>query len=127
MKFNTWLVAAVWLAAAAPAAAEYKVGAKAGGGTYLFREPVEMYWNDWFGFPIMTPSSAGTRQVRLTVVGEGKSADFVGQLSINCSNGKFFWEIAAQFGTALPSEKAINDFVPGQVVSNARRLFCGRV
>lgn len=126
MKFNTWLVAAVLVAAAAPAAAEYKVGAKAEGGTFLFREPVEIYWNNWFGFPIMTASAAATRQARVMVVGEGKTADFLGQLSINCGNGKFFWQGATQFGDALASESAIQDLVPTQVVGNARRLFCAR-
>ena len=126
MKFNTWLVAAACVAAMAPAAAEYKIGAKAEGGTYLFREPVEMYWNDWFGFPIMTASAAATRQARVIVVGEGKTAGFVGQLSINCGNGKFFWEGATQFGNALPTERAIQDLVPTQVVGNARRFLCTR-
>ncbi len=126
MKFNSWLVAAACVAAMAPAAAEYKVGAKAEGGTYLLREPVEMYWNDWFGFPIMTASAAATRQARVIVVGEGKTAGFMGQLSINCGNGKFFWEGATQFGDALPTEKAIQDLVPTQVVGNARRFFCAR-
>jgi hypothetical protein len=128
MRFNTWLVAAACVAAMAPAAmaADYKVGAKAEGGTYLFREPVEMYWNDWFGFPIMTASAAATRQSRVIVVGEGKTAGFVGQLSINCGNGKFYWEGATQFGTALPTERAIQDLVPTQVVGNARRFFCAR-
>ena len=103
-----------------------KVGANVDGGIFLFREPLEVYWNDWVGFPLMQKRSSVTGQARLTVTGEGKTASFVGTLSINCENRKYFWETAANgIENLSPSnEKRINEIVPRQVVNNATRLLC---
>lgn len=101
-----------------------KVGASIEGGTFLYWEDVEVYWNKWIGFPTMTESAPGTDQARITIVGEGKSADFIGNLSLNCENNKFFWRSAGSFDEFLLNEKAANDIVPKQVIDNALKQFC---
>lgn len=107
-------------------AAAPKVGADIEGGIFLHREPIEIYWTDWIGFPLMTKSAAATGQARLTVIGEGKAASFIGNLSINCTNGKYYWETAANGIENLPpsNERLINEVVPRQVIKNATRLLC---
>ena len=90
-----------------------RIGSRIKGGIFLYREMIEMYWNDWLAYPMMDKSqlpSAG--QVELSVKGEGKTADFSGILSINCQNGKYSW---------LNSP---DDEIPNRVIRNARSLFC---
>ncbi|MDO6681223.1 hypothetical protein Q4551_02890 [Oceanobacter sp. 5_MG-2023] len=70
-------------------AAKPDIGSSFNGGDFLYREAVEMYWNDWVGFPVMAADS-GTSNRRITVVGEGKAVDFIGNLSINCENRQNF-------------------------------------
>ena len=107
-------------------AAAPKVGTNIEGGIFLHREPIEIYWTDWIGFPLMTKSAAATGQARLTVIGEGKAASFTGVLSINCTNGKYYWETATNGIENLPpsNERLINEVVPRQVIKNATRLLC---
>ena len=109
-------------------AAQPKVGASIEGGIFLYGEAVEIYWNYWIGFPVMTKSAAETHQARVTVVGEGKTAMFIGNLSINCENGKHFWQSAGRdSSTFLSNEKQADEIVPRPVVKNAIRLLCKRV
>lgn len=107
-------------------AAAPKVGTNIDGGIFLHREPIEIYWTDWIGYPLMTKSAAATGQARLTVIGEGKAASFTGVLSINCANGKYYWETATNGVENLPpaNERLINEVVPRQVIKNATRLLC---
>lgn len=107
-------------------ATQPKVGASVEGGIFLYREVVEAYWNDWIGFPVMTKTAAETHQARVTVVGEGKTATFIGNLSINCENGKHFWESAGSGSEFLSNEKQANEIVPRPVINNAIKLLCKR-
>lgn len=101
-----------------------KVGASVEGGIFLYWEDVEMYWNKWFGFPIMTESTAGTSHARITIVGEGKSASFIGNLSLGCQSNSFFWESAANGDMFLINGNAADKIVPKQVIDNALKQFC---
>jgi hypothetical protein len=107
-------------------AAQPKIGASVEGGKFLYREAVEVYWNDWIGFPIMTKTASETHQARVTVVGEGKTTTFIGNLSINCENGKHFWESAGSGSEFLSNEKQADEIVPLSAIRNAVKLFCKR-
>lgn len=104
-----------------------KVGSATNGGIFLYREPVEMYWNDWFSYPLMDRRNLPSNdQVESLIKGEGKTAVFYGVLSINCNNGKYFWKgIPSDAGDAL-NKSNINNVVPDQVINNAITLFCKR-
>lgn len=104
-----------------------KIGSSVDGGVFLYREPVEIYWNDWIAFPLMANTSIPTSgQARVTVIGEGKTATFVGNLSINCENGKHYWESAGSGSEFLTGEQEVKKIVPHSVVLNAVKLFCKR-
>jgi hypothetical protein len=79
------------LGAGLPLAQPPPVGSASGGGFFLYREPVEQYWNDWTAFPLLDLAELpASGQVRITITGEGKTASFIGNLSLNCANGRFF-------------------------------------
>ena len=102
-----------------------KVGSAKNGGIFLYRESVEIYWNDWVSYPLMDRRNLPSDdQVELLIKGEGKTALFYGVLSINCNNGKYYWEgIPSNNGDAL-NESNINTIVPSQAIDNAIKLFC---
>lgn len=118
--FASTIIAASFVALAE----QPKVGSSLEGGKYLFREAVEGYWNDWIGFPVMIKTASETGQSRVTIVGEGKTATFIGNLSINCENGKYYWESAGSASEFLTSESQTHALVPRSVISNAIKLFC---
>lgn len=106
-------------------AAQPTLGASIDGGVFLHREPVEIYWNDWIAFPLMAKTGIPTSgQARVTVIGEGKTATFIGNLSINCESGKYYWESAGSGSEFLTSEDQAEEIVPRGVVLNAAKLFC---
>ena len=102
-----------------------KLGEPTNGGVYLYREPIEMYWNDWTAYPLMDRKSLpSTDQVEALIKAEGKTAGFFGVLSINCNSNKYFWDgTPSNFGDAL-NETTVKDVVPQQVITNAITLFC---
>ena len=114
----------VWMFAAATAAAAAAPSPghlDKQGRYFLFREPVEMYWNDWTGMPL-NRGTAG--QIDVHILGEGKSQEFDGVVSLNCTTGSgFFWKEASVWGKSA-SESDIAGAVPLVVISNARNLFC---
>lgn len=125
-RFNLTLAAlTLSILSVASHADEPKLGASVDGGVFLYRESVEMYWDDWIAFPLMEKTSIPTPgQARLTLVGKGKTATFIGNFSINCENGKHYWESAANASEFLVSEEQAEEIVPRTVVSNAVKLFC---
>ena len=105
-------------------AATPELGAPHEGGLFLFREPVEIYWNDWVAYP--QGDRAATRaQPQVTIKSEGKTSSFDGVLTINCATGKFDWKEVKNFSVAVPREADVRKIVPVEVVKNATRLFCG--
>ncbi len=106
-------------------AASPKVGSSVDGGIFLYREAVEGGWDDWIAFPLMVKSEIPTSgQARATIIGDGKTASFIGNLSINCENGKHFWESAGSFSEFLTSEEQADEIVPPSVINNAIKLLC---
>lgn len=93
-----------------------KVGQSVNGGFFLYRERVEMYWNDWLAYPLTGRKGPYTGQVNLTISGEGKTTSFNGVLSINCQNGRYFWK------GHIPQYAV--DEVPNAVYKSAVSLFC---
>ena len=72
---------------------EGKIGKAYREGIFLYEEKVEIYWNDWWGHPHRSDYEIQKYgQAELTVRGEGKTVDFTGTLSMNCSNAKYFWK-----------------------------------
>ena len=63
-------------------------------------------------------------QATATIIGEGKTAEFIGNLRINCGNGKHNWQSASNNSEFLTNEEQVNVIVPQQVVKNAVKLFC---
>lgn len=101
------------------------IGAPFDGGVFIYREAVDMYWNDWVAYPLQdkkTLPSAG--QVHLTIIGEGKTAVFIGNVSVNCKNGNYLWESASDSSEILADETDIKSAVPFQVINNTIQLFC---
>ena len=104
-----------------------RVDSDSNGGIFLYRESVEMYWDDWVSYPLMDRRNLPSNdQVESLIKGEGKTALFYGVLSINCNNAKHYWEgIPSDGGDAL-NDSNINNVVPNQVINNAITLFCKR-
>ena len=102
-----------------------RLGTASDGGLYLYRESIEMYWNDWVAYPLLDRKRLPSLdQVEALIKADGKTAGFYGVLSINCNNGKYYWEgTPSNFGDAL-NETDIKSVVPQQVVDNAISLFC---
>jgi hypothetical protein len=122
LRFITCVLAASMAVSEVAAATAPKLRQKdSDGRLHLFREKVEIYWNDWSGVRV---SGRKGGQVDVHVRAEGKTEDSDGTLSINCQSGSgYSWRTAASFGKPL-SEGDINRAVPIQVVANAKKLFC---
>ncbi len=102
-----------------------KLGTANDGGLYLYREPIEMYWNDWIAYPLLDSKRLPSHdQVEALIKAEGKTAGFYGVLSINCNNGKYYWEGTPSNFQDVLSEASIKSVVPQQVIDNAISLFC---
>jgi hypothetical protein len=96
---------------------EPKVGSPIDGGTFLYRDHIEGYWNDWIGYPMTEKNNLpSNNQVEIAVKGEGKNIDFRGILSINCENGQNYWLAA---NADEPEEN-----IPTQVTNNTVSIFC---
>jgi hypothetical protein len=102
-----------------------RLGTVSDGGLYLYREPIEMYWNDWVAYPLLDRKTLPSHdQVEALIKADGKTTGFYGVLSINCNNGKYYWEgTPSNFQDPLDETK-IKSVVPQQVVDNAISLFC---
>lgn len=97
------------------------------GGIYLYEEPVEIYWNDWWAFPFRQfGPSAAPSNISVTVFAEGKTKEFVGVLDMNCENGRYRWIVAANFDRPLDVGRIDEEMVPTPVVRNIWRFFCRR-
>jgi hypothetical protein len=99
-----------------------KVGsATRDGRKFIYREKVEAYWNDWSGLKV---GGEDGDQPSVHIRGEGKTADFEGVLSLNCSSGSgYLWKTASNFSKNL-NEAAITEIVPLDVLAGAKKLFC---
>ena len=107
---------------------EPRPGYAVDGGIYLYNEPVEAdYTNDWVAFPLMEPRKFPTTgQADATIRGEGKSVDFIGNISINCENGKHSWQSGGNFIDFLTSSEAVDEVVPEIVIRKTINLLCKR-
>jgi hypothetical protein len=89
----------------------------------LYREPVEMYWNDWFGTLINNESD----QADVAIVAEGKTSDFTGVISMNCENGLYFWLTASLWRENVMNREGYltrADTVPEAVIAAVRYRYC---
>lgn len=94
------------------------LGSSYQGGFYICREPVEIYWNEWYA------SLEGSEQNKLHVQSEGKTSAFSGTLTINCKKGKVSWADATDSEMPLATDQDIAEVVPSQVILNATKYFC---
>lgn len=105
-------------------AIDSKVGQVYRGDVFLYEEPIEMYWNNWWAHPLSSDSQRKMLgQAELTITGEGKTVDFVGTLSMNCENGKYSWRGTENFQQRLNGREVV-ELVPRQVIKNVHKLFC---
>lgn len=98
-----------------------KIGSRVDGGIFLYREPVEIYWNDWILHPYASTEGGANQGV---ISGNGKTSFFVGILSVNCSNLKSYWRSASNYNQFLPSEDAADKIVPASALKNATNFIC---
>lgn len=102
-----------------------KVGSPVDGGVLIYQEPVEKYFNDWIVYPIMDKRNLpGTFEIRLTIIGEGKTVSFIGNVDINCGSGQAYWLSGNSFYEILMSQAYIESVVPAHVINNSIQLFC---
>lgn len=102
-----------------------KVGSPVDGGILVYQEPVERDYNNWIVYPLMDKRNLpSTYEVRLTIIGEGKTTSFIGNVDINCTSGREYWKSGNIFHEILVSQNDIQSVVPAQVVVNSIRLFC---
>jgi hypothetical protein len=86
---------------------------------YLCREPIDVYWNDWYG-----ARKAGTSNV-LNIVAEGKTSSFDGDLVVDCETGTARWARGSTMMEDNASLAQIREEVPARAVEYARRYVCG--
>lgn len=94
------------------------LGSKHQDGVYLCREPVEMYWNDWYAIQPASPD--GTLEIK----SDGKTSAFSGTLAIDCASDRTSWINARNFDEPIGTDQEISDVVPAQVIVNAKRQAC---
>ena len=129
MRSGSWAFAAVLLASSvlgadAQAIADPEVGMMTPDGhIFLYREPVEEFWNDWTGMRVNNPKS---KQADVYIKSEGKTAGFNGILSLHCPQGWGHVWIAGAFGIGQHprTEEFYDETIPKVVVAQARRFFC---
>ena len=87
----------------------------------LFFEQLEQpYSNSWDGMLISSDSG----QTDAYIKGEGKSVEFHGILSINCSDGSGHYWKAASIWDEPATASQLKQTVPPDVTTNARKEFC---
>lgn len=89
------------------------------GEVFLYREPVEIYWNDWTGIRVSKD--------RVRISAQGKTVDFKGVLSLNCRGASGYSWITAnnKFGQGnITTDAQISKIVPVQVTLAASEEFC---
>lgn len=125
-RSDVFIIACVFTIFATIAKAhDSKVGSPVDGGIFIYHEPVEMYFNDWIAYPLMDKRNLpSTFEIRLTIVGEGKTISFIGNVDINCGSGKAYWLSGNSFYEILISQAYIESVVPAQVIKNSIQLFC---
>jgi|GEM_PF-6489492 len=106
---------------------DLKVGTPIDGGILVYQEPGERDYNDWIVYPLMDKRNLpSTYEIRLTIIGEGKTTSFIGNVDINCASGREYWKSGNNFHEILVSQNDIQSVVPAQVVVNSIRLFCNQ-
>ena len=87
---------------------------------FLFEEKLEHpYSNGWSG--MLGKSEYGEADVYINST--GKSADFDGILSINCTGSNHTWK-AAGIGGENANPNWVKETVPREVFARARKAFC---
>jgi hypothetical protein len=102
-----------------------KVGSPVDGGIFIYHEPVEKHFNDWIVYPLMDKRNLpSTYEIRLTIIGEGKTTSFIGNVDINCGSSQAYWLSGNNYYEILASQTYIQSVVPVQVIKNSIQLFC---
>lgn len=91
-------------------------GSSFNGGVFLCREPIEIYWNNWYALNITQNS--------LEIHGEGKTTAFSGHLAIDCNTGTNTWNNATNMEEKLTSKKDIAEIVPIEALKKASQHIC---
>ena len=90
------------------------------GMIFLYREKVEIYWNDWVGKAL--------NHSKVYISGEGKTATFDGVIELNCDSSSGYSWITASTGydNINTKESDLKNIVPIQVVSAVFEEFCSK-
>ncbi len=118
LLFSTFLIGSCLALSSAHAASPQQGERSIDGMVFLYREPVEIYWNDWKGKKL-----SGSQAY---ISGEGKTANFEGIVSLNCDSGSgYSWITASNSRQHLGmSETEVSRVVPIQAISAAFTEFC---
>lgn len=88
-------------------------------GSFSYREPVEIYWNDWGGAFFARSAEGQMVEIRA----EGKTVGFNGIYVIDCSSDYSWFSSAKNWDRAL-NQNEVAQIVPFEVTSGARITFC---
>lgn len=85
------------------------------GSIYLYREPVEAWWNDWVGKEL----SRG----KVHISGAGKTAMFEGIIQLNCQNASgYTWLAAANYNNRAMAEEELTGVLNWGHAEDARSI-----
>jgi hypothetical protein len=104
-----------------------RIGTSFRGGIFLYEQPIEgVYTNDWWAHPLKSMEEIReTGSAELTITGEGKTVEFIGTLSMDCSGRHQRWRGVQNFYDSIRGDdERITELVPNQVIRNVYRLFC---
>jgi hypothetical protein len=123
LKMANLLPLAICTLVLGSAHAAQTVGAPHNDGLFLYRQPVEQFWNDWTAVAVV-PRSKTSDQAEIRITGEGKTVDFSGHLIIQCRSDQQTWKNASNFRNAITKPADLSALVPLPVLKNARSVFC---
>lgn len=85
---------------------------------YLYREPVELYWNDWAG--------KNLSEGKAYITGTGKTVSFEGIIKLNCARTSGHTWLTATNGRSSKAmtEAELEKTVPVEVIAAAFGAFC---
>lgn len=88
----------------------------------------EPYANFWDAYPLDQPAEMAkhTSTREFLVRRDGKEAELVAHLNIDCKDMSHHWAWGVQYGSEMVAETELAEIVPREVVGNIKRKYCTR-